>query len=418
MPLTDVAVRNARPGVHPTQGQTGKLYRLYDRDGLYLEVHPAGGKYWRAKYRFGGKEKRLALGVYPAIGLKDARRALEDARRQLDQGLDPAVQRHIKKTEVRLAGDHTFASVAAAWFQARRPEWSEVHAGRLKFWLENEIDRALGRVPVSQITAPLVSGLGLKIAQRGAIETSRRVVWLVGQVLEWAAGQGLVERNVAGAAMAVLPKPLSRTYPAVTEPDRLAEILRAIQGVKVSETVRCAIQCLPYLAVRPGNLRLMEWAEVDLAGATWTIPPAKMKRGVSDKIHGAAFKVPLSRQVLQLLTEQQALTGARRYVFPGVRGEARPISDGTLGSALMAAGIPRTEHVPHGFRATFRTLAVERLGIEVHIAEAALAHVSSEELGSSYDRATYLDARRPAMQRWADYLDALRDQTSALSQTV
>jgi integrase len=275
-------------------------------------------------------------------------------------------------------------------------------------WLDADVLPLIGSLHVAAVTAPMVTALGQGIVKRGAVETAHRVLQVIGQVLQFAEGFGLVERDASKASRAVLPPAMHGKFPAVVEPMRLGELLRSIDAFKGSMIVRHALQCLPYLAARPGNLRMMEWEELDLDAAFWTIPAAKLKRGVNEKRAGAPFKVPLPAQVVAILRGLQPLTGARKHVFPGVRGEARPISDGTLSAALMACGVPRDEHVPHGFRATFRTLAVERLDVPVHVAEAALAHVSSEELGASYDRATFLPARTEAMNKWADYLDKLK----------
>jgi integrase len=329
MPLTELQAKAAAPGVHPVKGATDKRYRLYDADGLYLEVLPTGGKYWRAKYRHGGKEKQLSLGVYPKVTLKAAREGLRDAKAKLKVGADPNLVRRTERIKATLEGDQSFAAVAAEWFDAKRPGWSEVHSTRVRRWLDAEILPTLGRLNVAAITAAMVTAIGQRIAKRGAVESAHRVLQVVGQVLQFAEGYGLVDRDASKASRAVLPPAMHNKFPAVIDPERLGEMLRAIEGFKGSAIVHAALRCLPYLAVRPGNLRMMEWAELDLDAALWTIPAAKLKRGVSEKQNGAPFKVPLPMQVVAILRELQPLTGARKYVFPSVRGEARPISDGS-----------------------------------------------------------------------------------------
>lgn len=391
MALTDTATRNARP--------REKSFRLYDTNGLYLEVHPSGGKWWRLKYRFGGKEKRLALGVYPDVPLKDARGRCADARKQIAAGTDPAAERRAAKAS-RHGG--TFEASARAWHANNRDKWSEVTAGRILERMASDLFPALGDRPAKDITAPELLACLRRIEARGAIETAHRARGYCEKVFAYAIAHGDAETNPALAIRGTLKaKAEERHYAAITEPRAVGELLRAIDGFKGQYITRCALLLAPLLFVRPGELRRMEWQELDLEATRWVIPAHKMKMR-QDHI------VPLSRQAVAILKDLHALTGHGTLVFPGVRSLSRPMSENTINAALRRMGYTGNEMTAHGFRSLATTLLNEQ-GWNRDAIERQMAHGERDKVRAAYNRAAYLAERVKMMQAWADYLDALRD---------
>lgn len=391
--LSATAVRQASPGK--------RVRRLYDERGMYLEISPSGGKWWRLKYRFGGKEKRLSLGVYPDVSLAKARERREGARAVLADGIDPSEQR--RQQQDKDAGVDSFETVAREWFAKQEPNWRKSHSSKIIRRLERDLFPWLGKRPVGAITPPELLKVLRRIEARGALETAHRALQNSGQVFRYAVATGQAERDPAADLRGALAPWKPKHYPSITDPDQVGALLRAIDGYTGSFIVRCALQLAPLVFVRPGELRQAEWSEFDLAGATWTIPKEKMKGGLS-------HIVPLSKQSLSILDEIQPLTGESRYVFPGRSGKS-PISDNTVNKALRKLGYGRDQFTGHGFRAMARTLLDEVLQVRPELIEHQLAHSVRDPLGRAYNRTKHLPQRRKMMQQWADYLDSLKTQS-------
>ncbi|MFM2057606.1 MAG: hypothetical protein RLY71_1991 [Pseudomonadota bacterium] len=412
--LTDAAIRKAVPGDKPR--------KLSDGGGLYVELQPSGARWWRLKYRIGGKEKRLSLGVYPAVTLAQARVKREEARALVAAGIDPSESRKIDKAsqqrdqEVRAlaaAGEPlpgTFEQVAREWLaKVHEPAVSARYAMRSRIQLEKDVFPWIGERQAAEVTAPLVLELLRKVEARDALDTAHRVKQTVGLVMRYAIATGHAERDPTPDLRGALPVPIKRHFSAILEPQRVGELLRAFDGYEGHPATRAALKLAALVFQRPGNVRAMQWAHLDLDGAEWTIPAAEMKRTKQDKATGAAHVVPLARQAVEILRELQPLTGSGAYCFPGQRTRSRPISDVTLNAAMRRMGYGSDEMTAHGFRALARTVIREQIpGIDPEWIEAQLAHGKKGPLGAAYDRAQYLPQRRQMMQTWADYLDRLR----------
>lgn len=399
--LRDLTVRNAKPADKP--------YRLFDGGGLYLEVAPNGGKLWRLKYRFAGKEKRLALGVYPTTGLKEARDKRDEAKKLLAAGVDPGVARKAEKASRNASAANSFEAVAREWLETvHRHKVSDGHAARTLTRFEQDVFPWLGALPVSEIAGPQLLMSMRRIEARGAVETAHRALQACSQVFRYAVATGRAERDPAPDLRGALKPVMTNHMPAITDPGRVGELLRAIADYRGTPTTRAALQLAPLVFVRPGELRKAEWAEFDLHAALWTIPAARMKRSKQDKVTGGAHLVPLSRQAIAVLRDLQPLTGRGRYVFPSLRTGERPMSDNAVLSALRRMGFPKDEMTGHGFRAMARTMLAERLGVAETVIEAQLAHAVKDSLGRAYNRTEFAKQRQAMLQAWADYLDKLR----------
>lgn len=399
--LTDPAIRNSKPGAKPK--------RLADGGGLYLEVAPTGGKLWRWKYRFGGKEKRLSLGTYPETGLRDARAKREVARKQLAAGVDPSAARKAEKASRAAASAGSFEAVAREWHAAVHVhKVSEGHAARTLIRLKQDVFPWIGAEPIGELKAQAMLQTLRRIEARGAIETAHRAKQACGQVFRYAIATGRAEADpTAGLTDALKPVQVEH-MPAITDPKRVGELLRAIEGYEGMPVTRAALQLAPLLFVRPGELRKAEWEEFDLDAAEWRIPALRMKRSKQDKANGLPHLVPLSTQALSILRDLHPLTGHGRFVFPSPRTGERPMSDNGVLSALRRMGFPKDEMTGHGFRAMARTMLAERLGVDEAVIEAQLAHAVSGALGRAYNRTQFTEQRRSMMQTWAEYLDQLR----------
>lgn len=399
MSLTDIAIRNARPA--------DKLQRLFDGNGLYLEVSPSGGKWWRLKYRIDGKEKRLSIGVYPDVGLRDAREKSWTLRKQISAGIDPALTRKTIKIMARSAAQNTFEAVAREWHLKFLPTWNAKHAENILSRLERFVFPIIGKRPIAQIEPPEILHVLQRIEARGTVETAHRVKGAVGQVMRYAVLTARAKRDpTADLRGALAPAPISH-FATVTNKDEIGQLLRAIRGYTGSFSVLCALRFSPLVFQRPGEVREAEWEEFDLDGATWEIPAERMKGRKAQKAARADHIVPLSRQAVELLEELHRLTGHGRYLFPSIRTSTRPMSINSLTGALRRLGYDGQTMTVHGFRAMARTLLDEELGIPVPVIEAQLAHKVRDPLGRAYNRTTFLPQRREMMQRWADYLDEL-----------
>lgn len=403
MALTDTFVRHVKP-VDAVAGE-----KHTDGQGLYLHVKQAG-KYWRMNYRFDGKQKTLAIGVYPAVSLAKARQRRDLAREQLADGIDPSVAKREATQADATARANTFELVAREFCATKRGAWS---AGYVEKWLRGMVKDLfpyIGAKPLADITAPVLLATVRRAESRGAIETAHTLRQTAGQVFRYGIQTGRCERNPAADLQGALAPAVVKHMAAILEPAEVGKLMRAIHGYTGQPTTRTALILSALLFQRPGNIRQMEWAWVDIGNAMLTIPSQDMKRRVHQKINGRPHMVPLAPQAVAALEELQPLTGHGRYVFPSLITGQRPMSDNTVNVALRRMGISKEEMTAHGFRATARTLLAERIpGISDDVIEAQLAHGKSGRLGSAYDRAEYLEQRRHMMVVWADYLDKLRD---------
>jgi integrase len=400
MTLKDTNCRNAKPQDKP--------YRLYDEQGLYLEVQPNGGRYWRLKYRFLGKEKRLALGVYPEVGLQEARSKRGDARAQLAGGHDPSLQKRMAKVVSQLDHQHTFQSVAQQWLQVREQSWAPDYTRTVRQRLELNAYPWLGPLPIRAISTPILVENLQRIIKRGASETARRVAQIYKQIFEFAEAAGITPSNQIGNLSRTLPSKRVKHFAAVTDPKQLGTLLKAMDGYTGTLPVCCALKLAPLLFCRPGDLRHMEWLEVDLDAGEWLIPGHKMKGLTTNKQDRPDHLIPLSRQAVAILRDLKPLTCQHKYVFPSARGGDRPISNNAVLSALRRMGISGDEMTGHGFRATARTVGAEILGLRPDLLEHQLAHTVKNPLGRAYDRSSFLPERREMMQVWSNYLDEIK----------
>ena len=396
MKLTATAVRNTAPGAKPL--------KLFDGGGLFLLVTPAGGRWWRLKYRFDGKEKLLSLGIYPDVGLKDARERRDDARKQIAAGIDPGAARKARK-EARLdLAMNSFEGVSREWLAKLSPSWVETYSSKVERRFARDLFPRLGKRPISEIKPRELLNVLRLIEQRGALETARRALSECSQVFRYAVATGRVESDPTRDLKGALATPAVRHMPSITDPKKIGELMRAIAGYEGTPTGKAALRLAPLLFVRPGELRKAEWAEMDLEAALWTIPAARMK---TRKQNLQDHLVPLSTQAIETLRELQRSTGVCTYVFPGERSTERPMSENTVNAALRRMGFSGDEIVGHGFRAMARTILDEQLGFRPDIVEQQLAHAVRDPQGRAYNRTAHLAERRRMMQVWADYLDAL-----------
>jgi len=399
--LSDTQIRATMPADTPI--------RLRDSQGLYLEITPSGGRWWRLKYRFGGKEKLLSMGTYPDTTLKAARDKRDRAREQLANGIDPSEARRAEKASRAAPVLNGFEVVAREWHATvHRAQVSPGHAARTLIRLEQDVFPWLSGVPIGEIKAPQMLQTMRRIEARGAIETAHRALQACGQVFRYAIATGRAERDPTPDLRGALKPVLVKHMAAITDPKRVGELLRAIEAYKGMPITRAALQLAPLVFVRPGELRKAEWREFDLDAKQWLIPASRMKRSVQEKLSGGDHVVPLSRQAMTVLRALHPLTGHGRYLFPSPRTGERPMSDNGVLAALRRMGFPKDEMTGHGFRAMARTLLAERLGVDEAVIEAQLAHAVRDSLGRAYNRTEFLEQRRGMIQTWADYLDKLR----------
>lgn len=376
-----------------------KPYRLFDSGGLYIEVTPAGAKYWRLKYRFAGKEKRLALGVWPETSADEARKARDEARKLLRAGVDPGEHKKAQKRARRVAAANSFETVAREWIARQKSTWNDRTTKITTDRLEKNVFPWIGRRPVGEIEPAELLEVLRRVEARGAVETAHRILSTLGRVFRYAVATSRAARDPAADLRGALAPASNGHFATMTDPTRIGDLLSAIDGYHGSFPVRCALQLATYLFVRPGELRAAQWAEFDLEGATWRIPAERTKMG-RDHI------VPLATAPLRILRELKPLTGAGTYLFPSLRSPRRPMSDNTLNAALRRLGYAKTEITTHGFRHMASTLLNEA-GWNPDAIERQLAHVDKNQVRGVYNAAEYLPERRAMMQAWADYLDGL-----------
>ncbi len=391
--LTELAIRRAKA--------TEKTQKLFDGGGLYLEIPPKGNKRWRLKYRYQGKEKLLSLGLYPTITSAEARVRRDEAKKLLANGIDPSAERKATQAAKFASESGRFEVVAREWFSKFQSQWAESHAKVNMQRLERDVFPWLGNRPIAEITAPEVLETLNRIVSRGSIETAHRVRSLISQVFRYGIATNRVTHDVTAGLVGALPPSPENHLAAITNPKRLGQVLRMFDTYPGGLVVRCALQLTPLLFVRPGELRTMQWADIDWEEKEWRFTLSKTKQ---------SHIVPLATQSVAVLREIQPLTGLGRYVLPSPRTATRPMSNGGITSALRAMGLDGDEVTGHGFRATARTLLDEVLGCRPDWIEHQLGHTVKDPLGRAYNRTTHLDERRKMMQAWADYLDKLKGE--------
>jgi len=398
MPLTDTAVRNAKTGA--------KALRIFDGGGMYLEITTKGSKLWRLKYRFGGKGKLLALGVYPDVSLARARQKRDEARKLLADNVDPGEQRKAAKATRKMLEANSFEAVALEWISKQKAGWSESHTKKTTTRLSNNVFPWIGNKPIAEIAAPEILAVLRRVEGRGTIDTAHRVGQACGQVFRYAVATGRAQRDPTGDLRGALPVVKQEHFAAITEPSQVGELLRAIDGFKGTLIVQCALKLAPMLFVRPGELRQARWQQFDLEAAEWRYLVTKTK---------TLHLVPLSSQAVSILRDLHPLTGHTPFVFPGARTNGRAMSDAAVNAALRRMGYnTRTEITGHGFRAMARTILHEVLGIAPEVIEHQLAHRVPDVLGTAYNRTKFLPERRKMMQQWADYLGKLKASAQML----
>lgn len=392
--LTDVAIQKAKP--------KDKSYRLADGGGMYLEVMPNGSKYWRMKYRFDGKEKRLAFGVYPLVSLAAAREKSRLAKAQLRDDNDPGELKKQEKLNKQVSTSNTFSVIADAFIQKRIVEGAApVTIEKLRWIIEQKLSPFIGNIPVSEVTSVKLLAPLRHIESEGLHETANRAKRVAGQVMRYAVGLGLAERDSSQDLKDALVIAKTSHRAAITEPGELRKLLIKMDNYSGTAEVRAALKLTPMLFQRPGEIRHMEWAEINWEKGYWEIPAKKMKMGL-------AHIVPLPKQALDVLKGIEPITGRSCYVMPSARRGGRPMSENGVRTALRSLGYSNDQVTPHGFRATARTILDEILGFRVDYIEQQLAHAVRDTNGRAYNRTKHLPERKQMMQAWADYLDALR----------
>ena len=390
--LTIREIESAKPKEKP--------YKLADGQGLYIEVMPNGAKYWRMKFRFNGKEKRLAFGVYPEVRPPEARDKAKEARDKIRAGVDPSEAKRAAKREARIAGANTFEIVASEWMQHRSSNVTAGQQEKTLARLKKDVFPWLGNRPISEIEAPEILDVLRRIDNRGARYTAHRARNQISQIFRYGIATGRAKYDPAKDLIGAIPAPKEKHFASITEPLRVAEMLRSFDGFSGTFPVLCALKLAPLFFVRPGELRKAEWADINLERGEWRYHVTKTN---TDHL------VPLASQAVAILRELYALTGGGRYVFPGARTASRPMSDAAVNAALRRLGYDtRTEITGHGFRAMARTILHEELHQKPEVIEHQLAHAVPDVLGPAYNRIKFLKERRAMMQLWADYLDKLK----------
>lgn len=399
-PLLEMQIRKAKP--------LAKEYNLYDTDGLFLTVAPTGRKWWRLKYFDGGRERKAGLGTYPEVSLADARAQRDAARMTLRNGQDFVALRKMKKASKRSTVANTFEAVAREWLAVKNPSWVASQRVKERRRLELHAFRSIGHVPVSEIKAAELRPLLDRLVQCGKVDSAHRLCQQMSSVFRHAMRDDRCAADPAAALTEVLPRHTQRGYSAVTDPEQVTRLLRALDGFSGTFETRCALQLAPLFFVRPGELRNAEWSEIDVEKAEWRIPATKrklLKRFKEDR-KTPPHVVPLATQALAVLADLRPLTGHGKFLFPGARDPMRPMSNSTLNAALRTLGFDKEMMTAHGFRHMASTMLHE-LGWDPDTIERQLGHKGAG-IRAVYNRAQYLDERRRMMQSWADYLDKLR----------
>lgn len=397
MPLTVTAIRNAKP--------RDKAYKLYDEAGLFMQVTPSGGRWWRFKYHFNAKEKLLSLGTFPDVSLSDARQKRDDARKLLAQStpVDPSEARKAIKSTNILNAANSFEAIAREWLVVFFKSKTASHQQKTLRRLEVYIFPYIGKKPISEITAPDVLETLKRPQNQNKLETAHRALQVTGQVFRYAVQTGRAIRDVTSDLKGALPPANTKHMAAFTEPKEVAELLRAIDGFVGTLTVECALRLAPLVFTRPSELRTAKWKDIDLEQAEWSFLVTKTN---------TEHIVPLSKQAISILKLIQPLSGHAEYVFQGGNDRKKPMSDGTINAALRRMGYDtKTQITGHGFRAIARTMLHERLNVDPNIIEHQLAHAVPDSLGGAYNRTKFINQRKVMMQQWADYLDEIKMRT-------
>jgi integrase len=398
MALTDTLIRKAKAQDKPV--------KLFDGGGLFLLISPLGSKHWRVKYHFSGKEKLLSLGPYPELSLAEAREKRSEAKKQILQGIDPSSVKRLEKIKSRLQAADTFGALADEWISIKCKDKAPATIKQKKSILKNHLRPWIGSRPVKEITAPELLAVLRRIESKGTHELAHRALRLAGQIFRYGVATGRAERSPAGDLAGALTPVVTKHHPAMTEPNKVGELLRAIDGYEGFPAVLAAIRLAPLVFVRPGELRAAQWSDIDLESGEWRYHISKTK---TDHI------VPLSKQALSILSDLHQLTGAGQYVFPSMRTSERPMSENTINAALRRLGYTSDEMVGHGFRAIARTILDEVLKVRVDLIEHQLGHNVIDSNGRAYNRTSFLPERRQMMQQWADYLDKLKAGAEVIS---
>ncbi len=392
MKLTNLAISKAKP--------RDKAYKLFDGGGMFLAIQPSGRKWWRLKYRFGGKEQLLSLGTYPQVNLKQARERRESAKKQLEAGINPSLARKIAAE----TPDNSFEAVAREWFVKNQPRWVGKTARLTLRWLEKDVFPWIGALPISEVEPPLLLKILNRLENRGVLVTAHRVNGICGQIFRYAIANGHASRDPSADLRGALIPATPEHHPTITDPKKVGELLRAIDGFGGSFVVKSALWLSPLVFVRPGELRKAEWDEID--GDRWRIPPEKMKLR-------RPHIVPLSRQSRAVLDELRPLSSCSRYVFPSARTKDRPMSGNTINASLRSIGYASDQMCGHGFRSMATTLLNEQ-GWNRDVIERQLAHAERNSVRAAYNYAEYLPERGEMMQAWADYLGSLKNGASVV----
>ncbi|MFC1876004.1 tyrosine-type recombinase/integrase [Thermodesulfobacteriota bacterium] len=392
MPLTDTAIRNTK--------LQNKQYKLTDEKGMYLLVNKAG-KYFRLDYRFAGKRKTLALGVYPDVKLIEAREKRDDARKLIANGIDPGQARKVRKSIQIEQTENSLEAIAREWHGKYSSKWADSHAKKIIRRFELYIFPWLGSRPIAEITPPELLAVLRRVESKGILDTAHRAQQNCGQVFRYAIVTGRAERDPSADLRGALSPVKHGRMATITDPKKIGELLRAIDGYEGTPAAKSALKLAPLVFVRPGELRHAEWGEIDLDKAEWRIPAEKMK--MKDP-----HIVPLSTQAIEILNEIQPITGKGRYVFPSIRTNSRSMSNNTVLAALRRMGYTKEEMSGHGFRAMASTVLHEQ-GWPSDIIERQLAHAERNSIKAAYNHAQHLPERKKMMQAWADYLDILKN---------
>ncbi|RQO63577.1 integrase [Paucibacter sp. KBW04] len=415
--LSDKAIKAALRRAQVSSKPVG----VNDGGGLTLEAQPTGVGWWRLRYWVAGKASRLSVGTYPDTSLAQARRKREEARKLLASGSDPSEAKKAEKAEAMARAGFaklvaagkplpgSFEFVANEWLdKVHRAKVSEGHAERTQVRLKQDVFPWIGSRPIGEVEAPELLKLLRRVEGRGAIETTHRVKYVCGQVFRYGIATGDCSRNPAADLRDALRPVQTRHHAALVDPYEVAKLLKDMDGYSGSAITKAALTLSALLLLRPGELRHMEWAWLNLEGSVLTVPSEAMKRTRTDKLSGPPHVVPLPRQAVTVFETLKPLTGTGRFVFPALTTSQRCMSENTVRSALRRLGYGNEDMTAHGFRATARTMIAERLGFMPEIIEAQLAHVVGDSLGRAYNRTQYLQQRREMMQAWADYVDQLR----------
>lgn len=394
--------------------KSAAIGKHFDGGGLFLHVTEAG-RYWRLKYRFAGREKLLALGVYPEVSLAKARDRRIEARQLLQDGRDPGAERQANKLRTKVAADNTFEAVAREWLELKAHEWTARQLGKERDRLENHAFPWIGRMPIADIGVPEIRPLLARVVKRGHVEQSHRLRHELSRVFRFAIATERAIRDPVADLRETLPARQKKNFPTITDPKQVGELLRAIDAYSGTFEVLCALKLAPLWFCRPGEIRLAEWEHFDMDGdlPTYTVPPAnrKLRKAEKENPNTPPHIVPLSRQALAILHELEPLTGHGRFLFPGARTPNRPMSDGAVNMALARMGY-KGILTGHGFRHMARTMLGE-LGWNPEALERQLSHKEPGVVGI-YNKAQHLPERQKIMQAWADYLDGLRADDQAI----